>query len=469
MGDDGGTAWAPSRPPPAGLLREPRQAVAALRLVVLAGLASLGLDTHPREPLLFWALTVVYGVTTLGALASANRDLRRPRVKAALLAVDVGLVGALVVLRGGIEPGFVGAYLVLVLVTSLLEGIGRPLGNALVVAFVHAGLLAWAGGLQAALALGPAAQVASFLVVAVLLARTAAAARAGAEGRAVAEQALERSASELEAAREALRANERLATLGLLSGGLAREIQNPLACLASGFDATRRILDEVGPADGRPPSLPVEELGEIVRDGEVATRHLVRVAEDLEAMSRGGPVAPAPLSPADAVASTVRLLGRRVRPSVRLVREVRTRRAMLADAGRVSQVLLHLATNALEAMDGPDGGTLTLRAEDAGAFHVALVVEDTGPGIPPAVRDRVFHPFFSTKGPGRGTGLGLHLVAELVAAMRGRVAFESRVGEGTRFTVELPVYIRRSPYAPRTAAGAPSTARVEPASVSAHG
>jgi two-component system cell cycle sensor histidine kinase/response regulator CckA len=106
---------------------------------------------------------------------------------------------------------------------------------------------------------------------------------------------------------------------------------------------------------------------------------------------------------------------------------------------QIQQVLINLCHNAIDAM--PSGGTLTLRAgpvEDGGKRFARIEVLDTGTGIPPEIRDRVIEPFFTTKEPGQGTGIGLSIAYEIVRQHQGRISFESEVGRGTRFQVLLP-------------------------------
>jgi signal transduction histidine kinase len=103
-----------------------------------------------------------------------------------------------------------------------------------------------------------------------------------------------------------------------------------------------------------------------------------------------------------------------------------------ADGEKLKQVLFNLCKNAVEAM--PAGGTLTVRARNAGA-QVSLEVSDTGVGIPEGVD--VFAPFLTTKD--RGTGLGLTIVRQIVAAHKGTLTYHSTPGQGTTFTVTLPV------------------------------
>jgi PAS domain S-box-containing protein len=130
-----------------------------------------------------------------------------------------------------------------------------------------------------------------------------------------------------------------------------------------------------------------------------------------------------------------------------------------ADSTQLMQVLMNLCINARDAM--PDGGTLTLSGEnrvapaggtsanpwEIGERKVQLSVSDTGHGIPPEIRGRIFDPFFSTKEVGKGTGLGLSTVYGIVTAHGGTVTVDSEPGKGSRFRVLLPTNGR--PAAPR--------------------
>ena len=104
-----------------------------------------------------------------------------------------------------------------------------------------------------------------------------------------------------------------------------------------------------------------------------------------------------------------------------------------ADPELIKQCLINLIKNALEAM--PQGGAMRISTAMRGEF-VALEVADTGPGIPVDIRDRVFSPFFSTKG--KGAGLGLAMIRKIMDDLGGDVHLASREGEGTRVSLLLP-------------------------------
>ena len=106
------------------------------------------------------------------------------------------------------------------------------------------------------------------------------------------------------------------------------------------------------------------------------------------------------------------------------------------DAGQVSQVIQNLVINAEEAM--PEGGTITVTTALTG-FHVSIRIGDTGCGIPKELQEKIFKPFFSTKGE-KGTGLGLAICSKIITQHKGELRVESEIGKGTTFTIFLPAW-----------------------------
>ena len=110
------------------------------------------------------------------------------------------------------------------------------------------------------------------------------------------------------------------------------------------------------------------------------------------------------------------------------------------DRVRLQQVLLNLLTNAMEAMRGTSSKVLTIRSAMDASDTVTVSVSDSGTGIPAASLDRVFEPFFTTRASGSGTGLGLSVSYGIVKNHKGDIRVESKVGVGTTFTIEFPIY-----------------------------
>jgi two-component system NtrC family sensor kinase len=117
-----------------------------------------------------------------------------------------------------------------------------------------------------------------------------------------------------------------------------------------------------------------------------------------------------------------------------------------ADPVQLKQVFVNLLNNAAEALAGSGSITLTTRPLDA--HQVEIQISDTGCGIPQESLGKLFTPFFTTKPPGRGTGLGLSIVYGIIKMHRGQIYVRSKAGQGTTFTVILPVQLPREHLSP---------------------
>lgn len=217
---------------------------------------------------------------------------------------------------------------------------------------------------------------------------------------------------------------EHLATLGELAAGLAHEIRNPLAGIAGAIDIIGKDLPAGSPSR--------EVLGEVQRE----VRHIQQILADLLNYARPRPpeIRPADLNETarHAVALARQQIG--ARPiEIELV-PAAAPVDVPHDAPALQQVLLNLLLNALQAIDG--AGRVRVEVSTSDGF-ATLVVSDTGRGIRPEHLGSIFRPFFTTKGK-QGTGLGLSLARRTVEAHGGRIEVESRLGQGSRFTVWLP-------------------------------
>lgn len=224
-----------------------------------------------------------------------------------------------------------------------------------------------------------------------------------------------------------VRRSEQLAALGTLAAGVAHEIRNPLAAL----DINVQLLGEAV-ASARSPA----ETTRYVRVIETELHRLDGIVENFIRFARSTPLERAAVDLAKLVEETLAL----VAPECRKQRVRIERRGLdaphppvLATEGGLKQALLNVVLNAIQAM--PGGGTLTLSLEH-GAAQARISVHDTGPGIPPRIRERVFDLFFTTREG--GTGLGLPIAKKILTAHGGDLTFET--GEdGTTFTLALPI------------------------------
>lgn len=245
------------------------------------------------------------------------------------------------------------------------------------------------------------------------------------------ERRVEEKTHELERTHEQMMLVEKMASLGKLAAVVAHEINNPLAGIQTYAKLLRRRAGSgSAPWDGE--STRALELveGEAARCGEIV-RNLL-----LFSRTPGARFAQESLGP---------LIGRCVlllRHKAELAGiEIKVGVAadlppVTCDASQVQQLVLALAMNAIEAMSR--GGVLTLRAARRGD-RVVLEVQDTGTGIPKEHLPHIFEPFFTTKEEGKGVGLGLAVVYGIVQRHGGRLDVASTPGEGTTFTVELPL------------------------------
>lgn len=233
--------------------------------------------------------------------------------------------------------------------------------------------------------------------------------------------------------------HEKLASLGTLLAGVAHEMNNPLAAIASNLGYLRELFDElaaerVAAAQAVDPRL--AEGAAVVTETQSCARRLTTLVSALKRTSRAtDDDATCALS---AVLIDVQpLVATQLRgdASLALPTSVEPLLVKLAHEELVS-VLVNLLSNAIDALP-PTGGLVEVRVRaDGGSVHVE--VRDNGCGIPAELLPRVFDYFFTTKAPGKGTGLGLSMVDRIVRGAGGQVQVVSEVGRGTTFTLTLP-------------------------------
>lgn len=258
------------------------------------------------------------------------------------------------------------------------------------------------------------------------------------EGNALGAVITLRHASTCQAAEQEVQQQQKMQAIGQVAAGVAHDFNNLLTVILGSADRIR--------TDEAPLTLPVvNALEEIQRAAVTAAA----IARQVLAFSRKQSMQPQPLDLNRLICDNESVYRRLLGPAISWNAQLEPGLLLLhASPGQLAQVILNLVTNARDAM--PQGGMVTVetasliragqRQTGAGEERcVVLTVRDTGTGMNSTVAKHLFEPFFTSKPAGRGTGLGLSIVQRIVTALHGNISVKSQPGQGTTFTVCLPV------------------------------
>lgn len=276
-----------------------------------------------------------------------------------------------------------------------------------------------------------------------------------------ANQRLTAEAENREAAETKVRQMQKIEAVGQLTGGIAHDFNNMLTLVIGSIDLGRRKLEK-GELD---------RVDKCMGNAMEGAQHAAQLTARLLAFSRQQPLAPQPLDANKLVGGMSELLRRTIGEQIKVETVLagglwRT----FIDPNQLESAIVNLCLNARDAT--PDGGKLTIETanahldEDYAANHpgiaagqyVLVSVTDTGTGMPPEVVERAIDPFYTTKGPGRGTGLGLSQVYGFVRQSQGHLKIYSEPGHGTTIKLYLPRY-RGEEEAPAETVAAPDLPR----------
>jgi signal transduction histidine kinase/ActR/RegA family two-component response regulator len=253
---------------------------------------------------------------------------------------------------------------------------------------------------------------------------------------------IERSRSEvaLRESEEQLRHSQKMEAVGTLAGGVAHDFNNILTGILGHAEL---LKSKSKPGDT------AYRAAEII---EKAGRRAADLTRQLLGFARKGKHQTIPVDVHATIKEVIGLLFHTIDKKISITLDIHATQALLlGDPGQIQQVILNLAVNARDAM--PDGGSLLFKTEMVTLdeeYHrkhpdvvpgryLELTITDTGHGIPREVMGRIFEPFYTTKEPGKGTGMGLAMVYGIVRNHGGSIEVKSEVGTGTTFTIHLPM------------------------------
>ena len=243
-------------------------------------------------------------------------------------------------------------------------------------------------------------------------------------------EAFNRMVQELEKRQDQLVQSKKMSSLGVLTSGVAHQLNNPLNNIST---SCQILLEELNQGN-------IEFFRKMLTNVEQEVNRARDIVRGLLDFSRVREFALKPTPLHEVVERSIRLVSSQVPTGIEIVDEVPPDLILILDAQQMQEVFLNLIMNAIQAIDQLPGEIKIAAQLDPATQEGVITVEDTGKGIPKETRERIFDPFFTTKEVGSGTGLGLSIVYGIIEKHHGTVAVESKVGEGTRFIIRVPCF-----------------------------
>ncbi|MFK7885355.1 MAG: sensor histidine kinase [Gammaproteobacteria bacterium] len=276
---------------------------------------------------------------------------------------------------------------------------------------------------------------------------------------------LSRTLTELKTTKAQLYQSEKLASIGELAAGIAHEINNPLAFVASNFQSLMTYVNtmadvltehgdflqtlkqttstgiDFGPIEEKQKQSDVtfilEDVDELIGDSKDGLNRIREIIDNLLSFSRKDSIEKQDYDLREGIQSTLKILHTKLKGGVVVKTDFGSTRTLVCNPGLINQVFLNMVQNAADAMNGQ--GEIHIRTwEESDVLRISI--RDNGPGIPRDIVTRIFDPFFTTKEVGKGTGLGLSISHSIVEQHQGRIEVDSAPGKFTEFLISLPLF-----------------------------
>jgi len=242
-----------------------------------------------------------------------------------------------------------------------------------------------------------------------------------------------------------LRQAHKMESIGTLAGGIAHDFNNILSIIVGNSELALDDLPDWNPAFNN------------IKEIKIASLRAKDVIKQLLSFSRKTEQEPKPIDIKEVIKESIQLIRSSIPSNIEIREDIPDKiDTILADATQIHQILINLCTNASHAMTD-NGGLLEIIIqskildEKSGrkfkylplGNYVELTIKDSGSGIDPKIREKIFDPYFTTKGVGKGTGMGLAVVHGIVKNHKGEIYVESEFGQGTTFTIVFPTVIEQ--------------------------
>jgi signal transduction histidine kinase len=266
--------------------------------------------------------------------------------------------------------------------------------------------------------------------------------------------------TELKQSQEQLIQSAKMASLGVLTAGVAHEINNPLAFVYGNIGNLEKfvqrlfsLLEKYDNIESSSESkLEIESFKQEINYGYITNRietlivktkeganRIKKIVLDLKNFSRLDISDITDMDVNESLNTALELLYHEYKNRIVVVKEYGELPKLMCYAAKINQVFMNLLINACQAIEGE--GEVRVRTFTDNET-VNIEVTDSGKGIAPEIQDKIFDPFFTTKPTGEGTGLGLWLTYGIMKNYNGEIAVESEVGKGSRFTMSFPVMVK---------------------------
>ncbi len=252
---------------------------------------------------------------------------------------------------------------------------------------------------------------------------------------------IEETLRDLQQAKDQLIESEKMASIGILTAGLAHELNNPLNYIAGMADPIKQDLEElteqIDPSKSDTANELITEIRNLLSmmvDGAQKATSIIRNLLDI---SPRGPEGVDRLFNLNEIVSATASLISKSNQKIAINVDLKDSIDIIGNQVEVNQVIINIIQNAMDALDSTDHPTINIvGTKSLDSFE--LSISDNGEGMAPEEYQKIFEPFYTTKAPGKGTGLGLYISYSIIKKHGGKISVESEEGKGTTFIINLP-------------------------------